>query len=103
MRLSLARSSSSVSFALGGNPLADFRTMHTGKKMKIALWVSVGVIVVCLALPLIHTRTSPLPLLIGLLAFAVAVGIPILLGRRRVSFEKGSNHSFSSSGSFAGI
>jgi len=73
-------------WTLGGIARADSQIMHAGKKLKIALWIAIGLIVICLALPLIGSRSSPVPMLIGLFALTVAVGIPIFLGRRRASF-----------------
>ena len=63
-----------------------FQIMHPGKKLKIPFRIAIGLMVICVALPLIESRSSPVPLLLGLFALAAGVGMPILLGRRRVSF-----------------
>jgi len=63
--------------------------MHTKEimspKLKVALWVAIALIVVGLALPVVFSKASPIPLFLGLIALATAVTIPIVLGRRRLS------------------
>ena len=58
--------------------------MEVSRKLKIATWVAVVVIIICLFLPVIASGSSPVPLLVGLLALAAAFAIPILLGRWRL-------------------
>ena len=59
--------------------------MQAGRKLKIAAWISIGVVIICLALPAIASGEL-VPLLLGLLALTAAIVIPILLGRRRLVF-----------------
>jgi hypothetical protein len=56
------------------------------RRLKILLWSTLAVIVAGLAIPFPWGKVSPVPVLLSLLAFATAIAIPIVLGRRRVSF-----------------
>lgn len=49
---------------------------------KILVWIAMVSVIVSLTLPIIFAGISPLPLLGGLLSLAIAVAIPILLGRK---------------------
>lgn len=64
--------------------------MHTAvadnRRLKILLWSTLAVIVAGLAIPFSWGKVSPVPFLLSLLASATAIAMPILLGRRRVSF-----------------
>ena len=59
--------------------------MHVGGKLKIAAWISIGIIIICLVLPAIASGDL-VHLLVGLLAFMAAILIPVLLGRKRLIF-----------------
>ncbi len=49
---------------------------------KILVWIAIVSVFVSLALPVLYARVSPIPLLLGLLSLAIAVTVPILLGRK---------------------
>lgn len=55
-------------------------------KLKIAFWIAIALIVILLVLPVILSKASPVPLLLGLVALAMAFIIPLVLARRRLSF-----------------
>jgi hypothetical protein len=80
-----------VSLGVGqDNVRADIRGMETtnanSRLIRTLLWITIGLIAVCLALPAVLSGRSPLPLLIGLLALAAAIAIPVGLGRWRPVF-----------------
>jgi purine-cytosine permease-like protein len=60
--------------------------MVIGRKLKILIWIAIGVTVVALALPIVGSKDSLVPLLVGLFGVTVAVTIPVVLGRKRMSF-----------------
>jgi hypothetical protein len=60
--------------------------MVIGRKLKILIWITIGVTVVALALPLVGSKDSLVPLLVGLLDVAAAVTIPVVLGRKQKSY-----------------
>lgn len=55
-------------------------------KVKILVWTSVAVFVICLFVPVFASGSSPVPLSVGLLAFTIAIAVPILLARKRTFF-----------------
>jgi hypothetical protein len=57
--------------------------MKEGSQLKIAIWITVGAVITGLFIPVVASGSSPVPLLVGILAVAAAFGIPILLGRWR--------------------
>ena len=54
--------------------------------MKVALWATIAFIVLCLVVTFPWGKVSPLPFLMTFLAVVISVVIPILLGRKRISF-----------------
>ena len=62
-------------------------TFAMSKVTKILVWIAIASVIVSLALPVIFAGISPIPLLAGLLLLAIAVAIPILLGRKRGSLS----------------
>ena len=49
---------------------------------KFLVWIAIVSVFVSLALPVLFAGVSPIPLVVGLLSLAIAVAIPILLGRK---------------------